>query len=396
MRNNNTVRYDILSYQGLSALYALGLSLWAGTIYLYMKQVGYSYGQINLFLSLFWLITCLTEIPSGFLADMFGALKLTFLSSLFRGSGLLFLALFEHNLTILVLSAILTAVGDSFYSGTLTAWIVEKTKKTDLDQNKLFSHNYMLVSLISFIGGYFGADFLGNFELRAPLICGACILYVTGILALSLTRFDLEPRPRKKIVKFDRNVWQKKRPLFETLVLFLPLTFVTVGPYNQWQLYFQHGTKIKTGAILVGINVCAILGAMLFDFLIKIRLQAEKLFLAHVLALCISVWIMVCSSYYWALIFMWLHVALCASAEVLQTKLLHEKITDDLRTTWVSVNNTLEALVTTLALALNGFLADHFGLAIAWGSGALLGFLITFGWYTWQISRQKKLKGRDQ
>lgn len=51
MRNNNTIRYDVLSYQGLSALYALGLSLWAGTIYLYMKQVGYSYGQINLFLA---------------------------------------------------------------------------------------------------------------------------------------------------------------------------------------------------------------------------------------------------------------------------------------------------------------------------------------------------------
>lgn len=59
---------------------------------------------------------------------------------------------------------------------------------------------------------------------------------------------------------------------------------------------------------------------------------------------------------------MWLHVALCASTELLQTKLLHEKITDDLRTTWMSVNNTLEALVTTVALALNGFLADHYGL----------------------------------
>lgn len=389
MRNNNTIRYDVLSYQGLSALYALGLSLWAGTIYLYMKQVGYSYGQINLFLALFWLVTCLTEIPSGFFADMFGALKLTFLSSLFRGSGLLFLALFEHNLTILVLSAILTAVGDSFYSGTLTAWIVEKTKKTDLDQNKLFSHNYMLVSLVSFIGGYFGADFLGNFELKVPLICGAFILYVTGILALSLTRFEPESKPRKKIVKFDHNVWQKKRPLFETFILFLPLTFVTVGPYNQWQLYFQHGTTIKTGLILVGINLCAILGAIVFGFLVRLNLQAEKLFLAHVLALCISVWIMIYSPYYLALIFMWLHVALCSSAEVLQTKLLHEKITDDLRTTWVSVNNTLEALVTTLALALNGFLADHFGLATAWGSGALLGFLSTFGWYAWQIRWRK-------
>lgn len=35
-------KYAILSYQGLSGLYALGLSLWTGTIYLYMQQVGYS------------------------------------------------------------------------------------------------------------------------------------------------------------------------------------------------------------------------------------------------------------------------------------------------------------------------------------------------------------------
>ena len=85
---------------------------------------------------------------------------------------------------------------------------------------------------------------------------------------------------------------------------------------------------------------------------------------------------------------MWLHVALCASTEVLQTKLLHEKITDDLRTTWVSVNNTLEALVTTVALAFNGFLADHYGLALAWGVGALLGLLATVGWLGWKM-RQK-------
>lgn len=46
-------KYAVLSYQGLSGLYTLGLSLWTGTIYLYMQQVGYSYGQINLFLALF-------------------------------------------------------------------------------------------------------------------------------------------------------------------------------------------------------------------------------------------------------------------------------------------------------------------------------------------------------
>lgn len=378
-------KYAVLSYQGLSELYALGLSLWTGTIYLYMQQVGYSYGQINLFLALFWLVTCVAEIPSGFLADKFGALKMTFWSALFRGSGLLLLAIFDKHLVVLILSAILTALGDSLYSGTLTSWIVERTKNSELDQGKLFSHNYMLVSLVSFVGGYLEADQLGNIELRLPLISGAVILYVVGLVYLSLVRFDTAPKPPEPLrFTFERQIWQKKRPLLETLILFLPLTFITVGPYNQWQLYFQRGPEIKTGLILVGINLAGMLGAFAFNWSAKLSWKTEQLFLAHVVALCLSVWLLIYSSYYLALAFMWLHVALCESTEVLQTKLLHEKITDDLRTTWVSGNNTLEALVTTVALALNGFLADHFGLALAWVVGySGMGFLAALEPLNW-------------
>lgn len=378
-------KYAVLSYQGLSGLYALGLSLWTGTIYLYMQQVGYSYGQINLFLALFWLVTCVAEIPSGFLADKFGALKMTFWSALFRGSGLLLLAIFDKHLVVLILSAILTALGDSLYSGTLTSWIVERTKNSELDQGKLFSHNYMLVSLVSFVGGYLEADQLGNIELRLPLISGAVILYVVGLVSLSLVRFDTAPKPPEPLrFTFERQIWQKKRPLLETLILFLPLTFITVGPYNQWQLYFQRGPEIKTRLILVGINLAGMLGAFAFNWSAKLSWKTEQLFLAHVVALCLSVWLLIYSSYYLALAFMWLHVALCESTEVLQTKLLHEKITDDLRTTWVSGNNTLEALVTTVALALNGFLADHFGLALAWVVGySGMGFLAALEPLNW-------------
>lgn len=378
-------KYAVLSYQGLSGLYALGLSLWTGTIYLYMQQVGYSYGQINLFLALFWWVTCVAEIPSGFLADKFGALKMTFWSALFRGSGLLLLAIFDKHLVVLILSAILTALGDSLYSGTLTSWIVERTKNSELDQGKLFSHNYMLVSLVSFVGGYLEADQLGNIELRLPLISGAVILYVVGLVSLSLVRFDTAPKPPEPLrFTFERQIWQKKRPLLETLILFLPLTFITVGPYNQWQLYFQRGPEIKTGLILVGINLAGMLGAFAFNWSAKLSWKTEQLFLAHVVALCLSVWLLIYSSYYLALAFMWLHVALCESTEVLQTKLLHEKITDDLRTTWVSGNNTLEALVTTVALALNGFLADHFGLALAWVVGySGMGFLAALEPLNW-------------
>lgn len=378
---------NIILYHTLSSLYALGLSLWAGTIYLYMHQAGYSYGQIDLFLALFWLVTCLTEIPSGYLADRFGALKMTFYSALFRGSGLLLLASVRHDLIILVLSACLTALGDSLYSGTLTSWIVEQTKNQKLDQGKLFSNNYVLVSAVSFVGGYFGADLLGNIELKLPLISGAVILFLVGIIALFCKDRDrlADKNSPKKLPHFTFKGLLSERKLLKTMVLFLPLTFITVGPYNQWQLYFQHGRKIKTGLILVGIDLCGILGASLFPKVAKLKLATEKLFLAHVLAIALSVCLLVFSSnYYLAVAFMWFHVVLCALAEILQTKILHEQIHNELRTTWISVNNTLEALVTTAALALNGFIADRFGLGNAWLFLTLLGVSATFIWYGYQ------------
>lgn len=83
--------------------------------------------------SLFSTFLGVTEIPSGFLADRYGALKLTFCSAFCRGSGLLLLALGNKHIFILVLSAFLTAFGDSLYSGTLTSWVVKQTKKAKLD-----------------------------------------------------------------------------------------------------------------------------------------------------------------------------------------------------------------------------------------------------------------------
>lgn len=88
MKNRRLFRYYLL----ISCLYASGLGLWAGTIYLYMKHVHYSYGQINLFLVIFWVVSFFTEIPMGMLADQYGQLKIGMLSCLVRSVGLLAIA----------------------------------------------------------------------------------------------------------------------------------------------------------------------------------------------------------------------------------------------------------------------------------------------------------------
>ncbi len=53
----------------------MGIMVFGGTLYLYMKSIHYSYADINLFLSIFWIVGFITEIPSGVIADTFGRKK---------------------------------------------------------------------------------------------------------------------------------------------------------------------------------------------------------------------------------------------------------------------------------------------------------------------------------
>lgn len=106
-------------YYYISILYTVGVSLWSGTIYLFMRHVGYNYSQINLFLSIFWIVTFFAEIPSGYIADRFGYLKTVIVSAIIRAIGLLILVFSPFNLAYMVLSGILTAIGDSLQSGTM-------------------------------------------------------------------------------------------------------------------------------------------------------------------------------------------------------------------------------------------------------------------------------------
>lgn len=85
-------KYKYIFYY-ISILYTVGISLWSGTIYLFMRHSGYNYSQINLFLEIFWLVTFFAEIPSGYIADKFGYLKTIMASGIIRALGLVILAL---------------------------------------------------------------------------------------------------------------------------------------------------------------------------------------------------------------------------------------------------------------------------------------------------------------
>ncbi|MDH5105509.1 MFS transporter [Lentilactobacillus diolivorans] len=164
----------------LTSLYNSALGVWSGTIYLFMKHIHYSYTDINIFLAIFWVVTFFAELPSGILADIFGRINVFILSCITRSIGLFFLFFDTGNGYFLVISGILTALGDSFYSGTLDSWFVDKAKSIDKSYrlDHVFSITTTLSTALSLITGFIGAQLIANVSLGYPLLIGAILLLV--------------------------------------------------------------------------------------------------------------------------------------------------------------------------------------------------------------------------
>lgn len=84
---------------------------------------------------------------------------------------------------------------------------------------------------------------------------------------------------------------------------------------------------------------------------------------------------------YLSVIFLWLHILFVSSDEVSRYSVLQLLIKSKARSTLISLKNTLEAAMTIIALGINGFLSDRFGIGIAWVVLALVGGLLTLGFY---------------
>lgn len=109
------------------------------------------------------------------------------ISCILRGFGLGLLFIPSHQLWILLLSGLLTAVSESFNSGTMSAWVIDKVKSIDekYDIENIFSKNSLFLTSTSMVVGFVGGRILGVKNLSYPLLAGI-ILFIITIVYISL------------------------------------------------------------------------------------------------------------------------------------------------------------------------------------------------------------------
>lgn len=366
------------------------VQIFSAVSYIYIIDNGFSFIETNLYLSMFWIVCTVSEIPSGLLVDSLGPKKVLSLGYFLRFIGISLLV-WLPNFQVLILSAIFTGVAEALQSGTLETWLanVGKEENTDFSIKPIYSRASIFRIAIGMLLGYLGSKLFSGIGMRVPFIVSAIVFFILAILIFNFFKENASNRNKNEHnIKIFINEYvlsakqafnySKKSKNFWLMILILLLPVVNdVGPSNQWQIFINNNSNFfNVGSFFVCISVSGILANI---FVTKLNIRKVILFKVMVVLFIvdISIVIMVSLNVIHPFFFL-VHVFLLQTLSTLTISVIHDDLITDnsVRGTLISIYNTVEAFVVSLSLMINGYLSDKIGIENSWLVFSIASFLL--------------------
>ena len=345
-------------------------------LYIYLLSKNFSFAEVGLYLSIFWLASFMTELPCGAITDNIGAKNSILLSSVFRVVGLILLL--SNSLILLYISAILSAIAESFQSGTLTSWLVNVSNKNNEEVNidKVLSRNSLYALFFSAIAGFISAKYVYVYYKSLSIILSMLVFIISLFITLLFMK-NLEITQKISIEKLKGSFGTVKNSLKETLyvkssvflmILFVIPSILDLGPSNQWQAVFEKLDTNIIGYIWVGISISGMLGSLIYE---KLSNELSKLHVLYIFVVInigqLLLFIYIQNVYAKFLLFM-LYIIFFTMMSIQVNVFMHKYLVknDDNRTTIVSIFYTFESIIVAILLSVNGVLTDKVGIENTW------------------------------
>lgn len=374
-----TIQQKIHIYYILSIIINLALTVFGAITYIFLIKSGFSYQQIGIYLSTFWITSMLFEIPTGILVDVYKQKKTLIFSSLIRVIGIFMLAFNFGSLFIILLSAIITGFSEAFLSGNLGTWIVNEINKSneDIELNIIFSRLNIFSVIFGILSGYIGSDFLFKIDIKLPFIVSSVFLLIFCMLVYLLLVDE-----KNKIINFNTElkkiktqynnvineckVMIKRKDLYYFLYFFLIVNLIDLGPSQQWQEIYKNLSILSLGIIWIIIGISNVLGNYISGK-INIDKYSTKKWLLIILFIDILLVFVQSISEKFILMF-FIHIIIFGIIGVILSVYKHKKVikNDEIRATATSVFNTFDSLIMTILLTVNGYLSTSLGILNSW------------------------------
>ena len=370
---NNTKFYYLYSI-----LITIGQSFFNPILYIYLLSKDFSFAEVGLYLSIFWLASFMTELPCGAITDNIGAKNSILLSMIFKVVGLVLLL--SNSLILLYISAIISAIAESFQSGTLTSWLVNVNNKNneeiEIDIDKVFSRNSLYSLFFSAVIGFVSAKYVYVYYKSLSIIL-SMIVFTISFLFTYIFMKKLEQTQKISFEKLKDSLVTVKNSLKETLYVkssvFLMLLFVIpsildLGPSNQWQAVFEKLDSDIIGYIWVGISVSGMLGSVIYEKLSDKLSKLRILYLFVVVNIGMLLMFIFIQNVYAKFTLFMMYIVFFTLMGIQVSVFMHKYLvkSDENRTTTVSIFYTFESIIVAVLLSVNGVLTDKVGIENTW------------------------------
>ena len=379
---NNTKFYYLYNI-----LVTVALSFFNPILYIYLLSKDFSFAEVGLYLSIFWLASFMTELPCGAITDNIGAKNSILLSSVFRVIGLILLL--SNSLILLYISAILSAVAESFQSGTLTSWLVNVSNKNNEEINidKILSRNSLYALFFSAIVGFISAKYVYVYYKSLSVIL-SMIVFIISLFITLLFMKNLEKTQKISVEKIKDSFVTVKNSLKETLyvkssiflmILFVIPSILDLGPSNQWQAVFEKLDVDIIGYIWIGISVSGMLGSVIYEKLSNKLSKLRILYFFVVVNIGMLLMFVFIQNVYAKFALFMMYIVFFTLMSIQVSVFMHKYLvkSDENRTTTVSIFYTFESIIVAILLSVNGVLTDKVGIENTWlAFMALVGVII--------------------
>ena len=368
---NNTKFYYLYNI-----LFTVALSFFNPILYIYLLSKDFSFAEVGLYLSIFWLASFMTELPCGAITDNIGAKNSILLSSVFRVIGLILLL--SNSLILLYISAILSAIATSFQSGTLTSWLVNVNNKNneEIDIDKVLSRSSLYALFFSAVIGFISAKYVYVYYKSLSIILSMTV-FVISFLFTYIFMQNLEQTQKISVEKIKDSFVTVKNSLKETLyvkssvflmILFVIPSILDLGPSNQWQSVFEKLDVDIIGYIWVGISVSGMLGSVIYEKLSNKLSKLRILYFFVVVNIGMLLMFIFIQNVYAKFVLFMLYIVFFTLMSIQVNVFMHKYLvkSDENRTTTVSIFYTFESIVVALLLSVNGVLTDKVGIENTW------------------------------
>ena len=379
---NNTKFYYLYNI-----LVTVALSFFNPILYIYLLSKDFSFAEVGLYLSIFWLASFMTELPCGAITDNIGAKNSILLSSVFRVIGLILLL--SNSLILLYISAILSAVAESFQSGTLTSWLVNINNKNneEIDIDKVLSRSSLYALFFSAIVGFISAKYVYVYHKSLSVIL-SMIVFIISLFITLLFMKNLEKTQKISVEKIKDSFVTVKNSLKETLyvkssiflmILFVIPSILDLGPSNQWQAVFEKLDVDIIGYIWIGISVSGMLGSLIYEKLSNKLSKLRILYFFVVVNIGMLLMFVFIQNVYAKFVLFMIYIVFFTLMSIQVSVFMHKYLvkSDENRTTTVSIFYTFESIIVAILLSVNGVLTDKVGIENTWlAFMALVGVII--------------------